>query len=83
MEKKSSKNKKNFKIESRGWEPGDLVKIKSSTWGGRSADRVGVVVQEINTLETGMFPYAIVYDMNQKEMKQFYLYDLELISART
>jgi hypothetical protein len=83
VKKNRPKIKKRFKIESRGWEPGDLVKIKSSTWSGRPQDGMGVVVKEISSSEVGLFPYAIVYDMNQKKMKQFYLYDLELISART
>lgn len=81
MKKNSSENKKNFKTKKRAWLAGDLVKIKSSTWGGRPHDRVGVILREVHNSNIGLFPYAIVYDMNTKELKQFYLYDLELISA--
>jgi len=81
MKKNSSENKKNFKTKKRAWLAGDLVKIKASTWNGRANDRVGVVLREVHNNNIGLFPYAVVYDMNTKEMKQFYLYDLELISA--
>ena len=80
MKKSMPKNKKNFRTTPALWAPGDLVKIKSSTWHGRAQDRVGVVVRLPSPIETGMFPCAVVYDMEQKGMKQFYLYDLELIS---
>lgn len=80
MKKISPKNKKNFRIEPRQWCPGDLVRIKSSVWGGRAQDRVGVVIEEINLATDGMFPCAVIYDMEQKKAAQFYLYDLELIS---
>jgi hypothetical protein len=80
MKKTSTKNKKNFRIEDGCWIPGDLVKIKSSTWSGRAQDRVGVVIEEMSPTVVGMFPSAVVYDMEQKQVSRFYLYDLELIS---
>tara|TARA_R110002074_G_scaffold297771_1_gene469284 strand:+ start:1424 stop:1675 length:252 start_codon:yes stop_codon:yes gene_type:complete len=82
MKKSAPKNKKNFRIKTGLWAPGDLVRIKSSTWSGRAQDRMGVVIEEINLTMEGMFPCAVIYDMEQKKMGRFYLYDLELISSR-
>ena len=69
----------------RAWGSGDLVRIKASTWGGRNYDAIGVFVKftggEDSRLD--MFPRALVYDMYQKRIKQFYLYDLELLSSAT
>ncbi len=73
------KNKKNFKIESRLWAAGDLVKIKASTWNGHPKTTMGIVVEEVSSKEN-LFPYALVYDMSLEKLKQYYLYDLELIS---
>ncbi len=73
------KNKKNFKIESRFWTPGDLVKVKASEWNGHLKTTMGVVVEEVSNKEN-LFPYAVVYDMSLEKFKKYYLYDLELIS---
>lgn len=73
------KNKKNFEIRARGWEPGDLVKIKASTWNGHRESTIGIVIEEVSNKQY-LFPYALVYDMSHEKMKQYYLYDLELIS---
>jgi hypothetical protein len=81
LKKKSLKNNNIFKIEAQSWAPGDLVKIKSSTWAGRVDAALGLVVKEIRGAEANLFPYALVYDIHQQEIKQFYLYDLELISG--
>ena len=74
------KNKKNFKIETRLWAPGDLVRVKASTWNGHPKNTIGIVIKEISSKEN-LFPYAIVYDMTLEKLSQYYLYDLELISA--
>lgn len=75
------KNKKNFTLKARPWSSGDLVKIKPSTWEGRAHARVGLLIKEVKDSNNGLFPYAIVYDMRRNCIGQYYLYDLELISA--
>ena len=81
MKKISLKNKKNFKIETRTWAPGDLVKIKPSSWAGRYKESLGVVIHEVEDKESKLFPSVLVYHMVLAEPRQFYLYDIELISA--
>lgn len=81
MKKISLKNKKNFKIETRAWLPGDLVKIKPSTWSGRAGESLAVVLHEVKDKDSPLFPSVIVYHMSTGIPCQFYLYDLELISA--
>tara|TARA_Y100001963_G_scaffold157758_1_gene254915 strand:- start:3467 stop:3697 length:231 start_codon:yes stop_codon:yes gene_type:complete len=74
----------NIKAAARAWERGDLVKIKASTWGGRSYDALGVLINVSDEDETkNLFPSALVFDMYQQKIKQFYLYDLELLSSAT
>lgn len=81
MKKISLKNKQIYKIETRAWLPGDLVKIKSSTWSGRAHSSIGFVIHETNDMNLKLFPAVVVYDIHLKESREFYLYDLELISA--
>ena len=64
------------------WAAGDLVKIKASAWNGHPNTTIGIVIEEVSSKEN-LFPYAVVYDMSLQEFKQYYLYDLELISAGT
>ena len=81
MKKKSFENKKNLKKVVPRCALGDLVKIKSSTWEGRPKDSIGLIVKEVGDVAIGLFPHAIVYDIHQQKVTQFYLYDLELIST--
>ena len=67
----------------RAWERGDLVKIKASTWGGRTNDAFGVLVGVVGENNSNLFPRAFVYDMVHQKIKQIYLYDLELLSSAT
>ena len=77
------KNKKNFKIGGREWLPGDLVKIKPSTWDGRAGESLAVVLREVKDNDSPLFPSVLVYHITAGVPRQFYLYDLELISGAT
>ena len=73
-----------YKIVSRAWSPGDLVKIKSSSWDGRTHNSIGIVIREVaSDTQVAMFPAVIVYDSILREQRALYLYDIELISAAT
>jgi len=74
--------KKNFKISGGGLTSGDLVKIKSSTWAGRARDAFGLLMEDIHG-DADLFPRAVVYNMEHRQIKLYYLYDLELISSAT
>lgn len=71
-----------YKIISRAWAPGDLVKIKAANWDGNTYKSIGVVLREItNDTQVSLFPSVLVYDTVTGEERALYLYDVELISA--
>ena len=77
------KNKKKYPSRTQSWGPGDLVKIKPSTWEGRAEAALGLVIKQVVNSGGTLFPSAVVYDMCKDRVSQFYLYDLELISPAT
>ncbi len=73
--------KNSIKIVSRAWAPGDLVKISKTRWDGVSSEALGVVIYEIDNPQQKIFPAVYVFDTQAGEPREFYVYDLELISA--
>jgi hypothetical protein len=76
------KMKKIYKIISRKWTPGDLVKIKAADWDGSTYNSIGIVMRGIEEgIQASLFPAVLVYDTIRQEQRALYLYDVELISA--
>ena len=70
------------KIETRRWNPGDLVKIGKTELDGEFRESVGIVPKELNDKDQQrMFPSVLVFDVQLAEAREFYLYELELISS--
>ena len=70
------------KIETRRWNPGDFVKIGKTEWDGEFRESVGIVLKELNDKDQQrMFPSVLVFDVQLAEAREFYLYELELISS--
>jgi hypothetical protein len=74
-----------IKIYSRTWSPGDLVKIKSSLWNGRDHESVGIVLKYPTESEKQIkiFSEVPVFDMKLGDVRNYYGYDIELISSST
>ncbi len=71
-----------YKIISRVWAPGDLVKIKAADWDGTTYNSIGIVMREIkDDPQKPLFPSVLVYDTIRQEERALYLYDVELISS--
>ena len=82
--RENKKMKKIYKIISRRWSPGDLVKIKAANWDGNTYNSIGIVLREIEEgTQASLFPSVLVYDTARLEQRALYLYDVELISAAT
>jgi len=74
--------KNSTKIETRAWAPGDLVKINASTWDGTPHKSIGIVLKELDdNPQTSIFPAVLIYDLQSSEAREFYIYEIELISA--
>jgi len=74
--------KKIYKIISRKWAAGDLVRIKAANWDGDTYNSIGIVLREIEEgAQAPLFPAVLVYDTVRQEQRALYLYDVELISA--
>jgi len=70
-------------IHSRTWLPGDLVKIKTSLWDGRDRESIGVVLKYAAESEKQIkiFSEVSVFDLKLKLARNYYGYDIELISS--
>jgi len=70
-------------IHSRDWLPGDLVKIKSSLWDGRSHESVGIVLQypADDEKQIKIFSEVSVFDSKLGGVRIYHGYDIELISS--
>jgi len=76
--------KNSTKIETRAWEPGDLVKVGKTQWDGSFRESIGVVLKELNNEEQQrIFPAVLVFDIQLLEAREFYIYELELISGNS
>jgi hypothetical protein len=77
--------KNTIKIHSRAWCPGDLVKIKSSLWNGRDHESVGIVLKCAieSEKQIKIFSEVPVFDMKLGDIRNYYGYDIELISSST
>lgn len=76
--------KSSTKIETRAWEPGDLVKVGRIQPDGSFRESIGVVLKELNDDDQQrIFPAVLVFDIQLLEAREFYIYELELISGNS
>lgn len=59
---------------------GDLVKIKTFSWDGRSELEHGVVVEKLDNQQQTMFPVVKVYIFERQISEELYAYNIEVIS---
>jgi hypothetical protein len=74
--------KNSTKIETRAWAPGDLVKINTTTGEGQPHKSIGIVLKEMDdNPQTSIFPTVLIYDLHSSDAREFYIYEIELIST--
>ena len=75
---------KKIKIETREWAPGDLVGITKCDSDGHTQSSMGVVLREVGwtyDTQTHIFPSVLVFDMSAARAVEYYIYELDLMSA--
>ena len=72
-----------FKLEMRDWAKGDLVKITGCNYDGSPINSFGVVAVPYfnDEKQTKIFPAISVYNLSTGTIKDYYVYDLELVSS--
>lgn len=72
-----------IKILARSWLPGDLVKIKTCRWDGVMRESIGVVLEHpiVDEKQIKIFSEVSVFDLKLRDVRNYYGYDIELISS--
>ena len=59
---------------------GDLVKIKTFSWDGRTELEHGVITEKLDREQQSMFPIVKVYIFERQALEELYAYNIEVIS---
>ena len=73
---------KSIKINTRPWERGDLVRIKTSRRDGTDHESIGVVINFfMPEKQLKIFEEILIFDSKLHAARKYYCYDIELITA--